>query len=385
MNYIIKNGVVINPADGTKGMKDIWIKDGKIESGEQTTILEDIEVINAEGCYVMPGLIDPHAHMNQYGDGLGTNADLLCLPNGVVAAIDAGSCGVDNIEGFLRNSLPLYSTNVKALLHVVSGGQSIDTPYEEVADSAYFDKERILNVFDHYPRIIKGLKIRYHETCTKGFGLSPLKKMVQIAEYVESKGYHCPVVVHLGKLEEGISLEDLLNVLRSGDVVAHICQSNGETLLNSEGTVKTCVRQARERGIFFDLAHGRGNFTFRNIIKAAEDGFWPDMIGTDIHKGNIYKMPAFTAMSTMTMMHSLGMPLENIVKAMTVTPARVYHMEPEFGRLSVGTLANLAVIGPVDKQVKYIDKEGTVLVANQYFTAKLTICSGSIQYRTMEI
>lgn len=63
---LIKNANVVSPADKINGRYDILVKDGKIaEIGE--SLATDGEVINAEGLYAIPGLVDMHVHLRDPG------------------------------------------------------------------------------------------------------------------------------------------------------------------------------------------------------------------------------------------------------------------------------------------------------------------------------
>lgn len=58
MSILIKNGRVIDPDTRKDGRYDILIEEDKIVKVDQEIKEEAEEVIDAEGCYVMPGLID---------------------------------------------------------------------------------------------------------------------------------------------------------------------------------------------------------------------------------------------------------------------------------------------------------------------------------------
>lgn len=67
MTTLIKGGRVLDPATKTDKVMDILIKDGIVaERGENLDTAAD-EIIEAEGCYVMPGLIDLHVHLREPG------------------------------------------------------------------------------------------------------------------------------------------------------------------------------------------------------------------------------------------------------------------------------------------------------------------------------
>ena len=66
MTTLIKGGRLIDPATETDKVMDIIIKDGIVaERGESLSGDMADEVISADGCYVMPGLIDLHVHLRE--------------------------------------------------------------------------------------------------------------------------------------------------------------------------------------------------------------------------------------------------------------------------------------------------------------------------------
>ena len=67
MTILIRNGRVINPAAGFDAVADVLVESGKV-----VQIAEGIEaradrVVDAEGCFVMPGFIDLHVHLRDPG------------------------------------------------------------------------------------------------------------------------------------------------------------------------------------------------------------------------------------------------------------------------------------------------------------------------------
>ena len=67
MTMLIKGGRVINPATQMDEVSDVFVENGKVaEIGKNLKIKAD-RVIDAEGCYVMPGFIDMHVHFRDPG------------------------------------------------------------------------------------------------------------------------------------------------------------------------------------------------------------------------------------------------------------------------------------------------------------------------------
>jgi len=91
---LIKNGRVIDPANGVDKKCDVLIVDGKIaEVGEKTQDprlkTQDCKVIDAAGKLVVPGLIDVHVHFREPGD-----EEEETIASGSEAAVAAGFTSV---------------------------------------------------------------------------------------------------------------------------------------------------------------------------------------------------------------------------------------------------------------------------------------------------
>ena len=65
---LIRNGHVIDPAQGIDQEADVLIRDGKIERMEEhIQVAGDVsQVIEARGLLVTPGLVDMHVHLDVY-------------------------------------------------------------------------------------------------------------------------------------------------------------------------------------------------------------------------------------------------------------------------------------------------------------------------------
>ena len=87
---LIKNGKVINPATDLEEHLDIIICDDIIEDiSKDITIKEDVEVIDASECIVLPGLIDMHVHFREPG-----REDIETINGGSVIAAKSGFTSV---------------------------------------------------------------------------------------------------------------------------------------------------------------------------------------------------------------------------------------------------------------------------------------------------
>lgn len=67
MKLLIQNGHVLDPLTGLDDICDVLVEDNRIQKVEKNISVSDHRVIDASGCYVMPGLIDLHVHLRDPG------------------------------------------------------------------------------------------------------------------------------------------------------------------------------------------------------------------------------------------------------------------------------------------------------------------------------
>ena len=67
MKLLIKNGRVIDPASKLDAESDLLVEDGKIAKVNGKIMEKADRVIDAKGCFVMPGFIDLHVHLRDPG------------------------------------------------------------------------------------------------------------------------------------------------------------------------------------------------------------------------------------------------------------------------------------------------------------------------------
>ena len=67
MSILIKNGIVVDPVLGTEEKQDVLIEKDKISCVAPAIQEKAARVVDAEGCYVMPGFIDLHVHLRDPG------------------------------------------------------------------------------------------------------------------------------------------------------------------------------------------------------------------------------------------------------------------------------------------------------------------------------
>lgn len=374
IDILIKNGTVIDPSRNINKKGNIGIVEGKlIEIGNEEVKAE--QVIDAEGYYVSPGWIDVHGHLYEGSEPNGLPVDIASLPMGVTAIIDAGSAGVANYPNLLKY-LRDNKTRGKMMLNVSACGIIMPSQFPEPLDPSVWNKALFKKAIEKGKGDIIALKVRVQKNVVGNLGLEPLKKAVEAADELG-----IPVVVHT--TDPYGTMTDVANILRPGDVLCHMYHGTGETILDENGKVYDGILKAKERGVIFDAASGRGNFAFEVARKAIEQDFLPDSISTDITLQNWNHALAGALPAVMTKYLALGLTVQQIIERVTVGPSVQFGTEG-LGTLASGTPADITIFDLAQKDITWKDKFGTEITTKEAFIPKCTIVNGEILYRSVD-
>jgi len=384
-DLILKGGSVVDPAQNIHRVLDVAIKDGKIASLQEDIPQEKArDVIDVTGKVVTPGLIDLHTHAYWGGTGLGIKPDPVSRETGVTTFVDAGSAGAGNFIGFKEYVIERSKARVLAFLHIsylglhgavydpanfVIIGESSDLRYAMLGPAVAVGKA--------YPDLIKGIKVRLSIESSVDQGVKPLLLALQAAEALDK-----PVMAHIGPPPP--SRREVLSLLREGDILTHVFRGDPNGPLDSKGRILPEMLQARERGVVMDLAHGGSSFSWKVAEKMLEQGFLPDVISSDMHIGLSVKIggwpgvPARTQVTTMSKMLSLGMSLDDVVRASTYTPAKVIDCQDELGSLQEGRAADVAVFELEKGRFEFDDRYSGEVVGDTKLVHLATILGGEV-------
>ncbi len=374
---ILKNGLVYDPLTGRCEKQDIKILGDRIVDGDVLRSSEAV-VIDVGGCLVTPGLIDYHIHLYSGCDG-SVKADIMNLPNGVTTAVDGGTCGVSNYEMFEKTDIIHSVTDIKSYLNVSPTGLATAL-YPENVDPRYYDVEKMKVLFERYPEHLVALKYRISKNIVGPSGLTrePLERTLEIAEELG-----CPVVVHM--VDPIIEAQEAAAMLRPGDVFCHMYYGKGSTILDEQGKVKPGIWKARERGVVFDACNGKGNFEYKTALPAVGEGFFPDIISSDISPITQYQHPVVTLPRLMAKYIAMGMTLHQVLDAAILAPARQMGLEKDLATVQAGTRADLAVFCIKEKEMKFYDLNGEYVTGNCAIIPQLTIKRGIVVYRQTDL
>jgi len=99
-------------------------------------------------------------------------------------------------------------------------------------------------------------------------------------------------------------------------------------------------------------------------------------ISSDLHDGNVNRYVVSLA-RTMSKMLALGLSVEDVVRAVTATPARMLHLEERgFGSLSVGCPAHVTVFDVKDERHEVEDAEGEKRTVEQWIVPRCVFVAG---------
>ena len=196
----------------------------------------------------------------------------------------------------------------------------------------------------------------------------PLHMAIRAGEFAD-----LPVMVHI---DAGMPprIEDIVDPLRSGDILTYFCTPKINSPMTRAGFLRDCMIAARERGVLMDVGHGAGSFGFGVASRMLELGFAPDVISSDVHTGCV-DGPAQDVLAIMSKYLALGLPINDIVRAATATPAAVCR-RPDLGSLAPQSAGDAAVIEIRRERTVFRDSIGDTLTGDRRFVARGVVIGG---------
>ncbi|WP_250009371.1 amidohydrolase family protein [Actinoplanes sp. M2I2] len=318
---------------------DVAVTDGLIAAVGPGLPRDARVVADVSGKLVTPGLIDLHTHV---GPGYwGIDPDPIAWRTGVTTWVDAGSAGAYTFEGLRRARTDV---RVPVLLNISAVGLAGRTG--ESRDLSNCDVPLAVDTVQQHRSVIRGVKVRIDRDTVGENGVEPLRRGLAVGE-----ACGIPVMVHIGTTPP--ALDEVLDLLRPGDIVTH-CASGLAAPLGP------AVRAAVDRGVLLDLGHGSGAFAFDVLERQLELGLGPATVSTDLHCRSL-PGPVFDLPTTMAKLLAVGVPLADVLDAVTVRPARALGLPG--GSLAVGAPADVAVFDVRAEEHQVVDSHLQVRTA----------------------
>ncbi|MCZ6539301.1 MAG: amidohydrolase/deacetylase family metallohydrolase [Chloroflexi bacterium] len=367
-DLVIKNGTVVDPAQGMHAKKDIAVAAGKIAAIEDYVSDSDThDVIEADDLLVTPGLVDLHVHVFWGVTDVGIEADPACVHRGVTTAIDAGSSGSNTVAGFHRYVIDRSDTRVLAFLHI-SGMGLISNDIGELEDIRWARVEKAVEAAKLHSDVIVGIKVRLTDKIVGDNDLVALDRAIEAGVELNK-----PVMMHIGGSAH--SFEQLLEKLRPGDIVTHSFTGYPHGILDSNNKVIDAAWDAMKRGIIFDVGHGAGSFSFPVAEACLEQGLGPGTVSSDVHAFNV-RGPVFDLMTTLSKYIHLGYSVDEALAFGTSKPAAAVGLPDNIGTLKVGADADIAIIQHREGPVTFTDAPGNERAGNQLLLPVETLRKG---------
>ncbi len=373
-DIVLKGGHVIDPKNGVDARMDLAITNGKIAAIDTEIPAEQAaRSIDVKGLYVTPGLVDIHMHAyatpGHRGAWAGDNSilpDGFSFRTGVTTMVDTGSAGWRNFEDFRFRVIDRCQTRLYALINI-SGTGMTDTDHEQ--NPYDMNTERTAAMAREHADVVVGIKTAHYygpewisvDRCLEAAAKADTRVMIDFGFFKKERPYYQLVT----------------QKLRAGDISTHIFR--GPTpFFDQDGKVLPYLHEARERGVILDVGHGAGSFCFRNALPAIEQGFYPDSISTDLHvlcmNQGMLDMP-----TTMSKFLVMGMPLVEVIRTSTTNPAHeIGH--PELGHLSIGAVADVAVLNKQQGHFGYADSFGGKITGDERLVCELTLKDGRVAW-----
>lgn len=369
-DLVLRNGRVIDPSQGIDRVADVAFAGGKVAAVGAGLDPGGGAVRDVSGLILTPGLIDLHTHVYWGGTSLGIDAEDFARRSAVTTCVDTGSAGPGNFPGFRKHVIDPSQIRILVYLHVSFAGIfafSERVMVGESHDIRLMAARDAVEVAEANRDVIIGIKVRIGRIASGPAGIAPLDVALQVADETG-----LPLMVHID--EPPPSYEAVVDRLRPGDVLTHCFRPFPNSPVTRDGRIKPEVLAARERGVLFDIGHGKGSFGWKTARTMLARGFKPDTISSDVHALCI-NGPAYDQLTTLSKFLALGMPLDEVIAASTVNAAKALG-RPELGTFKPGSVGDASILSLKDGAFPLEDVRGEIVTADRRIFAEGVVVDG---------
>lgn len=360
-DLLIQGGRVLDASQNIDRLMDVAIRNGKISAlAPKIAASDSAKVIDAKGKVVTAGLVDIHCHPRP-----GELDPEVCLSKGVTTLVDAGSRGANGIDDMIAVSRKAPN-RVRVLINISKLGNLTEG---ELLDIANADPAAARNAIQQHRDIIVGMKARLSRPLAGNNDLEAIRRA-----HVATGPFNIPLMLHIG--DTASTLPQILELLKPGDIVSHVYAPNPGGILDSNGRVMPQVREARRRGIRFDIGNGRnGHITWDVAERAIQQDFLPDSISSDLNGAGLTDQ-VFDFPTVLSKFLMLGIPLDRVIAMGTVNAARSIPALKEFGTLRVGSTADVSVFELAEGSFDFVDNLNAKKTGKQKLVPKAVVMGG---------
>lgn len=368
-DMVLKGGHVIDPKNRISTLMDVAITNGRIATVQKfIPAAQARKLVDVTGLYVVPGLIDMHAHLyNRPGRpapkrNQSVQPDEVAFRSGITTIVDAGTSGWRDFPNFKEITIDRSRARVLAWLNIVAAGMGFGNEDEP----EQMDAENAAKMAKAHPDLIVGIKTAHYA----GPGWAAVDGAVKAAQLAG-----IPVMVDFGKVTADRNIEHLFHdKLRPGDVYTHCFSGLRGELVN--GKLSPPMLEARKKGIIMDVGHGGGSFFWNITVPIIEQKFYPDTISTDMHFGSM-NAAMKNLPNVMSKFLNLNVPFDDLIAMTTARPAKVLN-RPALGNLDKGAEADIAVLAVETGKFGFLDSKGARFDGTRRITAEMTLRKGAV-------
>lgn len=392
MTVLIKNGHVLDPATGRDGVCDVLVEGERIVRMGENLSEEAEKVIDAAGCYVMPGFIDLHVHFRD--PGLEYKETLVTGGRAAVHGGVTSVCAMPNTKPIIDNGVKVAEVQNRAkkesLTNVYQlGSITVGQAGEDLADIRGMKNNGCIGISEDGKSVMnaslyrKAMKIAKEQDMIVFAHCEDITMVEGGVMNADAKAEQLGLRGITNAVEDVIVARDILLAKETGAKL-HLCHCS------TEDSVKL-LRMAKEEGISVtgevcphhfilttdDITSDDGNFKMNPplrsrrdveaLIKGLQDGTM-DVISTDhaphaaAEKNRSMKLASFgiagletSAALTYTALVDKGYlsPMQ-MAEKMSYNPAKILGLEDK-GSVAEGKIADLVVFDP--RKEYTIDKE----------------------------
>lgn len=364
-DLLIRGAHVIDASLGWDGVADIVVRDGRIAGVGSFPDATASTTIDADGLVASAGWVDLHVHCFVGWHDLAVEPDTACgVASGVTTVVDTGSATASTFDG-LRRVAESAVTRVLTFLNVSA------LPGDPIhGDWTRFDQKRTIATVEANRDLIVGIKVLASQRHVGNLGMTPLSLGVQASREADTG-----LMVHIGMAPPVI--QEVLDALAAGDIVTHCFKGYPRGIMNRHGRPVPEAWAALERGVLFDTGHGQDSYTFEAHRQALAAGFPLTSLSTDLHRGNL-DGPVHSLHHTMSKALHLGHSLAEVIRMVTLAPARSVGRDGEFGSLRPGSCADVTLFRIDEGALRLRDSEGNEEVAERGVAPVATVRAGEV-------
>lgn len=338
VELLVKADRVFSADLGLDGPGAVAISEGRIvAAGPEAVDRPAQETIDLGDAVLLPGLLDMHAHPDKRPNGsrYGVDPDKELLVRGTTTVLSQGDAGSTDLNAYKASTIGTSRTRILLAINLSRFGEQGDKPSLE--DHAALDVERIVRAAARDNGRLWGIAVNTQAIVTgKNDPRRILRRAIEASEAADG-----PLLFGTRKAAD-VPIDEQLAELRKGDVVTYCFAGGPENIIDdATDKVRDSVREARERGVIFDIGHGMMSFDWTIAEAAIAQGFPPDTISTDSYNRHIGSEPRHDLPRVLSKLIAAGMPEADAFRAATLRPAEVLRVSPELGSLATGALADL--------------------------------------------